>query len=66
MKFADYILARTVISDDTYYSDFTPYIETVELLKPYIRKLRLDGIKDEIKHHYDKNRGPYLRWSAKK
>ena len=65
LKFADYILARTVISDDTYYSDLTPYIDTVELLKPYIRKLRLDGIKDEIKYHYDKNRGPYLRWGAK-
>ena len=66
LKFADYIIQHTALADSFDYVEMSPYIEKVNLLKPYLHRLNLDNLKGEIKYHYDKDTSPYLRWSKRK
>ncbi len=50
---ADYIIENAVVESDSDNSAEV-YRNTVELLKPYLHTLKLDSIKAEIKHRFDK------------
>ena len=65
MKVADYIIQHTVMENIYRDSIVKMHTDTIEVLKPYLHKLNLDGIKGNLKHHYDDN-SPYLRWGKRK
>ena len=52
-RVADYIIENAVVESDSDNSAEV-YRNTVELLKPYLHTLKLDSIKAEIKHRFDK------------
>ena len=64
-KIADYIMQHTVM--ENIYSDsiVQMHTDTIEVLKPYLHKLDLDGIKGDIKYHYGDN-SPYALWGKRK
>lgn len=64
-KVADYIIQHTIM--ENIYSDSVVQANsnTLELLKPYLHKLDLDGIKGDIRYHYGDN-SPYARWGKRK
>lgn len=66
LDIAEYIIREAVVEDAITDPANDYYTETVEMLKPYIRKLDLDGIRGEIKHKYDKRANAVLsRWGKR-
>ncbi len=60
LDFADYILRHAVLEDTVDVDEVAPYMEKVDQLKPYLRRLNLEELRDEIRHHYDTDRS--LQW----
>lgn len=63
---AEYIIQHAVV--ESMYDDASTevYMDTIALLKPYLHKINLNGIKGEIKHRYDRDNSPYLLWGKRK
>ena len=63
---AEYIIQHSVV--ESMYDDASTevYMDTIALLKPYLHKINLNGIKGEIKHRYDRDNSPYLLWGKRK
>lgn len=63
---AEYIIQHAVV--ESMYDDTSTevYMDTIALLKPYLHKINLNGIKGEIKHRYDRDNSPYLLWGKRK
>ena len=63
---AEYIIQHSVV--ESMYDDASTEVDmdTIALLKPYLHKINLDGIKGEIKHRYDRDNSPYLLWGKRK
>lgn len=63
---AEYIIQHSVV--ESMYDDTSAevYMDTIALLKPYLHKINLNGIKGEIKHRYDRDNSPYLLWGKRK
>ncbi len=65
LEVADYVIEHSMLEralDGNLESD----ADLVNLLKPYLRKLELDSLKDEIAHRYDdKARGVLGRWGKR-
>lgn len=65
LQIADYIINKTVIEDIYQSETFNSNLETINILRPYLHKLDLKSISQEIQHHYDKDNSPYLLWATK-
>lgn len=65
-KIADYIIDNALIDNVFRDEQNQADIETIEILKPYLHKLNLDNIKDEIKHRYGKTNASILLWGKRK
>ncbi len=66
LDIAEYILQTAVVEDAISDPANDVYRDTVDLLRPYVRKLDLDGIRDEIRHKYDKKAARiYSRWGKR-
>lgn len=63
-KIARYILEQSVAEDIYFDEENLPYIETIEMLKPYFHSIDLSAIKEDIDHTYGK--GNVSLWSAGK
>lgn len=63
---AEYIIQHSVVESMYENTDTEVYTDTIALLKPYLHKINLDGIKGEIKHRYDRDNSPYLLWGKRK
>ena len=63
---AEYIIQHSVVESMYEDTDTEVYTDTIALLKPYLHKINLDGIKGEIKHRYDRDNSPYLLWGKRK
>lgn len=67
LEIADYLIDTvTMVDMDVDYYDKSEDLNTIKVLKQYMHKMDLRGIRDEIKYRYDHNNGVYLLWSAKK
>lgn len=69
LKMADYIIENAVLKN--YYetldaSSVNEAAATIDVLRPYLHNLDLSSLRDEIRHHYDTDRSPYLLWAARK
>ena len=65
LKVADYLIQHTVLENIHSELMVQGHSDTIEVLKPYLHKLNLDNIKEDIKYHYGNN-SPYLRWGKRK
>lgn len=63
---AEYIIQHSVVESMYEDTDTEVYMDTIALLKPYLHKINLNGIKGEIKHRYDRDNSPYLLWGKRK
>lgn len=63
---AEYIIQHSAVESMYEDTDTEVYTDTIALLKPYLHKINLDGIKGEIKHRYDRDNSPYLLWGKRK
>lgn len=67
LEIADYLIDTvTMVDMDVDFYDKSEDLNTINVLKQYMHKMDLRGIRDEIKYRYDHNNGVYLLWSAKK
>ena len=65
LKIADYIIDNAIMQNIYNTTENELNMETILLLKPYLHKVDLSGIKDEIKNRYDNN-SAYLLWGKRK
>ena len=66
LDIAEYILQNAVL-ENIYEDDSNQvYIDTIQVLKPYLHSINLNGIKGDIKHKYDRDNSPYLLWGKRK
>lgn len=63
---AEYIIQNAALENLYEDADNEAYIDTISVLKPYLHKLDLSGIKGEIKYRYDRNNSPYLLWGKRR
>lgn len=63
---AEYIIQNAALENLYEDADNEVYIDTISILKPYLHKLDLSGIKSEIKYHYDRDNSPYLLWGKRR
>lgn len=63
---AEYIIQNAALENLYEDADNEAYIDTISILKPYLRKLDLSGIKGEIKYRYDRDNSPYLLWGKRR
>lgn len=63
---AEYIIQNAALENLYEDADNEAYIDTISILKPYLHKLDLSGIKSEIKYHYDRDNSPYLLWGKRR
>ena len=63
---AEYIIQNAALENLYEDADNEAYIDTISVLKPYLHKLDLSGIKSEIKYHYDRDNSPYLLWGKRR
>ncbi len=63
---AEYIIQNAALENLYEDADNEAYIDTISVLKPYLHKLDLSGIKGEIKHRYDRDNSPYLLWGKRR
>ena len=68
LDFADYLIRSAVLEDDvTANPDYELHVRTMEALKPYLRRLDLESIREEIYFRYDdKARAVFTRWGKTK
>ena len=66
LDIAEYILQNAVL-ENIYEDDSNQvYIDTIQVLKPYLHSINLNGIKGDIKHKYDRDNSPYRLWGKRK
>ena len=66
LDIAEYIIQNSVL-ENLYEEDSNQiYIDTIQVLKPYLHSINLSGIKGDIKHKYDKDNSPYALWGKRK
>lgn len=63
---AEYIIQNAALENLYEDADNEAYIDTISVLKPYLHKLDLSGIKGEIKSRYDSDNSPYLLWGKRR
>lgn len=63
---AEFIIQNSLLENIYEDDNNLIYSDTVNALRPYLRKLNLDGIKSEIRHKYDKDNSAYLLWGKRK
>lgn len=63
---AEYIIQNAALENLYEDADNDAYIDTINVLKPYLHKLDLSGIKGEIKYRYDRDNSPYLLWGKRR
>ena len=63
---AEYIIQNAALENLYEDADNEAYIDTISVLKPYLHKLDLSGIKGEIKYRYDRDNSPYLLWGKRR
>lgn len=63
---AEYIIQNAALENLYEDADNEAYIDTISVLKPYLHRLDLSGIKSEIKYHYDRDNSPYLLWGKRR
>ena len=63
---AEYIIQNAALENLYEDADNEAYIDTISILKPYLHKLDLSGIKGEIKYRYDRDNSPYLLWGKRR
>lgn len=63
---AEYIIQNAALENLYEDADNEAYIDTISVLKPYLHKLDLSGIKGEIKYRYDRDNSPYLLWGRRR
>lgn len=66
MDIADYIIRNTVVNDMYGDDALQGVFDYVNAIKGYLHNVDLDGIKGEIKYHYDKDNSPYAIWGKRK
>lgn len=68
LDFADYLIRSAVLEDDVAANpDYELHVRTMEALKPYLRRLDLGSIREEIQHRYDdRARAVFTRWGKTK
>lgn len=66
LEIADYIIDNA-IAEDIYQSDNSSADTfVIDILKDYLHKIDLSGIRSEIKYRYDNDNSPYLIWGKRK
>lgn len=66
LEIADYIIDNA-IAEDIYQNDSSDADTfVIDVLKDYLHKIDLSGIKSEIKYRYDNDNSPYLIWGKRK
>ena len=65
LQIADYIINKAVVEDIYQSETNNSNLETINVLRPYLHKLDLKSIRQEIEYHYDKDNSPYLLWATK-
>ena len=66
LEIADYIIDNA-IAEDVYQSDNSSTDTfVIDVLKDYLHKIDLSGIRSEIKYRYDNDNSPYLIWGKRK
>ena len=63
---AEYIIQNAALENLYEDADNDAYIDTINVLKPYLHKLDLSSIKGEIKYRYDRDNSPYLLWGKRR
>ena len=63
---AEYIIQNAALENLYEDADNEAYIDTISVLKPYLHKLDLSGIKGEINYRYDRDNSPYLLWGKRR
>ena len=63
---AEYIINHASVESIYDGEGLEVYTETVDALKPYLRKLDLSSIKGDIKHVFGKDSSPYLLWQKRR
>lgn len=63
---AEYIIQNAALENLYEDADNEAYIDTISVLKPYLHRLDLSGIKGEIKYRYDRDNSPYLLWGKRR
>lgn len=66
LDIADYIINNAVVEEMYNDANNEANLHIVGLLKNYLHNVDLNGIKGEIKHHYDNDNSPYLLWGKRK
>lgn len=65
LKIADFIIDNTVLTDMINDSSVSEAMSTLSILRRYMHRLDLKGIKGEIENRYDKKNNISLVWGAK-
>lgn len=65
LDIADYIINNAVMEDMYGDASNEADLHIVGVLKNYLHKVDLNGIKGEIKYHYDNDNSPYLIWGKR-
>lgn len=65
LKIADFIIDNTVLTDMINDSSVSEAMSTLSILRRYMHRLDLKGIKGEIEYRYDKKNNISLVWGAK-
>ncbi len=66
LKIADYIIDNAVMENIYQEDENEIHLETIKYLKPYLHKVDLRGLKNEIKYRYDTDNSVYLLWGSRK
>ncbi len=66
LEIADYIINNAVAEDMYESGDSEEDFFVINVLRDYLHKVDLDGIRGEIKHRYDNDNSPYARWGKRK
>ncbi len=66
LDIAEYIIQNSAMENLWEDIDNQVYVDTIAVLKPYLHKIDLSGLRSEIKYHYDKDNSPYLIWGKRK
>lgn len=69
LHIADYIIQNSAL--ESLYGDMENFeaqqaLDIIGALKPYLHRIRLDPIKGEIRHKFDKDNSAYLLWGKRK
>ncbi len=66
LEVAEYIINHAMLENIYADANNEAYAATINVLKPYLHSINLDGIKGEIKSRYGKDNSPYALWGQRK